>query len=75
MMLNEQVGDVIVYLGSAIFHERVRAAGTAVLYIKVKDTGQDPLGENIYETASNSGLQKPFTRANSSPTPILEGAY
>jgi hypothetical protein len=26
----------------------VRAAGTAVLYIKVNDEGRDPLGEDIY---------------------------
>lgn len=46
--LNEKLGDVIVFLGSALYHERVRAAGTAVLYIKVNGDGRDPLGENIY---------------------------
>ena len=47
-MLNEELGDVIVFLGSALYHERVRGAGTAVLYIKVNGEGDDPLGENIY---------------------------
>lgn len=75
VMLNEQVGDVIVFLGSAIFHERVRAAGTAVLYIKVNGTGQDPLGENIYETASGRGPHKLLSRADGSPTPIVQRAY
>jgi hypothetical protein len=48
VMLNEQVGDLIAFLGSAIFHERVRPAGAAILYIKVNGSGRDPLGENIY---------------------------
>jgi hypothetical protein len=50
VMLNEKVGDVVIFNGSSVFHERVRAAGTAVLYIKVNDQGRDPLGEDIYQT-------------------------
>lgn len=46
--LNEELGDMIVFLGSGIYHERIRPRGTAVLYIKVNDEGFDPLGENIY---------------------------
>jgi hypothetical protein len=49
IMLNEKVGDVVIFNGSSVFHERVRAAGTAVLYIKVNDQGRDPLGEDIYQ--------------------------
>lgn len=52
VLLNESVGDVVVFLGSSIFHERVKAAGAAILYIKVNDDGRDPLGENIYGDAS-----------------------
>jgi hypothetical protein len=48
--LNEELGDMIVFLGSGIYHERIRPRGTAVLYIKVNDEGFDPLGENIYST-------------------------
>ena len=48
VMLNEQVGDIIAFLGSSIFHERVRAADTAILYIKVNGSRRDPLGENIF---------------------------
>ena len=48
VMLNEKVGDLVLFNGSSIFHERVKAAGTAVLYIKINDNGDDPLGENIY---------------------------
>lgn len=51
VMLNEKVGDLVVFLGSALYHERVRAAGTAVLYIKVNERGEDPLGENLYSPA------------------------
>jgi hypothetical protein len=48
LLLNEELGDMIVFLGSTIYHERIRPRGTAVLYIKVNDEGFDPLGENIY---------------------------
>jgi hypothetical protein len=48
LLLNEELGDVIVFHGAAMWHERVRPAGTAVLYLKVNDVGNDPLGENIY---------------------------
>jgi hypothetical protein len=43
VMLNEKVGDVVIFNGSSVFHERVRAAGTAVLYIKVNDEDAIPL--------------------------------
>lgn len=46
--LREQVGDLIVFHGSSMFHERSRPRGTAVLYIKLNDRGDDPLGENPY---------------------------
>lgn len=46
--LHEELGDMIVFLGSAIYHERIRPRGTSVIYIKVNDEGFDPLGENIY---------------------------
>ena len=48
VMLHEQPGDIVAFLGSSIFHERVKPAGAAILYIKVNATGRDPLGENIY---------------------------
>ncbi len=51
LLLHEKLGDMIVFLGSAIYHERIRPRGTAVLYIKVNDEGFDPLGENIYKPA------------------------
>jgi hypothetical protein len=48
MFLNEELGDMIVFLGSTMWHERVRPRGTAVLYIKLNDENLDPLGEDIY---------------------------
>lgn len=48
VMLHESVGDLVVFLGSSIFHERVKAGGAAILYVKVNDDGRDPLGENIF---------------------------
>lgn len=48
VFLNENLGDLILFNGSSIYHERVQAAGTAVLYIKINDKGDDPLGENIF---------------------------
>jgi hypothetical protein len=53
LLLYEELGDMIVFHGSSMFHERVRPAGTAVLYIKMNDDGRDPLGENIY--GANAG--------------------
>ena len=48
VQLHESVGDVIVFHGSSMFHERIKPRGTAVLYIKLNDRGEDPLGENIF---------------------------
>mgnify|MGYP001793455600 CR=1 FL=1 len=48
VMLHERVGDLVVFLGSSIYHERVKAGGAAILYVKVNDDGRDPLGENIF---------------------------
>lgn len=52
VFLNEELGDLILFNGSSIYHERVQAAGTAVLYIKINDMGDDPLGENIFAQPS-----------------------
>lgn len=54
VMLHEQVGDLVIFLGSDIFHERIRAAGASILYIKVNGEGADPLGENIYARKDNA---------------------
>jgi hypothetical protein len=51
-LLKEEIGDFIVFDGASLFHERVRPAGTAVLYIKFNGDGSDPLGENIYACTS-----------------------
>lgn len=48
VMLHEQPGDIIAFLGSELNHERVHPAGAAILYIKVNGAGSDPLNENIY---------------------------
>ena len=48
--LNEGVGDIVVFEGSALYHERANPAGSVVLYIKINDQGLDPLGENVFAT-------------------------
>lgn len=53
-LLHEQLGDMIVFLGSTIYHERICPRGTAVLYIKINDEGFDPLGEDIYTAKQHS---------------------
>lgn len=40
------VGDMFIFHGSSVFHERTRPAGCKILYIKINDTGEDPLGEH-----------------------------
>lgn len=54
VLLNESVGDLVVFLGSSIYHERVNAAGAAILYIKVNQDGRDPLGENIFSKEADA---------------------
>lgn len=51
VMLHEKPGDLVAFLGSSIYHERVHPAGAAILYIKVNGAGSDPLGEDIYRMA------------------------
>jgi hypothetical protein len=51
VLLNEEVGDLVCFLGSSMFHGRVNSADTAILYVKVNDEGRDPLGENIFGDA------------------------
>jgi len=46
IMLNEEPGDIVLFLGSSLYHSRVNAAGTGILYIKVNGDKRDPLGEN-----------------------------
>ena len=44
--LNTQPGDVLMFRGSSLYHERKRAAGTVVLYLKFNAMRLDPLGED-----------------------------
>jgi hypothetical protein len=37
---------MFIFHGSTIFHERIRAAGSMILYIKINASGRDPLGEH-----------------------------
>lgn len=39
-------GDVVMFRGARIYHERALPANTAVLYLKFNDFGLDPLGED-----------------------------
>ncbi len=50
LLLNEELGEMIVFRGSTIFHVRIRPRGTAVVYIKLNDENLDPLGEDIYSS-------------------------
>lgn len=52
VLLNENVGDLILFPGSALWHERVRAAGTSILYLKVNGRGEDPPGEDLHGDAA-----------------------
>ncbi len=40
------VGDMFIFHGSTVFHERIMPAGCMILYIKVNTARQDPLGEH-----------------------------
>ena len=41
-----KVGDMFIFHGSTIFHERIKPSGSIILYIKINASGQDPLGEH-----------------------------
>lgn len=47
--IEQEVGDLIVFAGSTIYHGRIKPAGTAILYCKLNDVGRDPLGEDIFQ--------------------------
>lgn len=44
--LDVQPGDLLMFRGSSIYHERKQAAGTAVLYLKFNAMRLDPIGED-----------------------------
>ena len=39
-------GDVVLFRGSSIYHERVNAANTTLLYLKFNSMRLDPIGED-----------------------------
>jgi len=39
-------GDVVMFAGSSIYHERINPAGTSVLYMKFNGMRLDPIGED-----------------------------
>jgi hypothetical protein len=47
VVLDTHPGDVVVFWGSTTFHERLKAAGSQILYLKLNALGLDPIGENL----------------------------
>ncbi len=45
-LLDVQPGDVVLFRGSSIYHERLNPAGTWLLYLKFNDDLLDPIGED-----------------------------
>ncbi len=41
-----EIGDMLIFYGSKVYHERMYPAGARILYIKVNADGSDPLGEH-----------------------------
>jgi hypothetical protein len=46
LVFDTRPGDVIIFGGSSIYHEREYAAGAVILYLKLNAMGLDPLGED-----------------------------
>lgn len=44
--LKVKPGDTVMFRGASIYHERINAAGTRVLYLKFNDMRLDPSGED-----------------------------
>jgi hypothetical protein len=47
VVIDTRPGDLIVFWGSTIWHERTNAAGSKLLYFKMNALGLDPLKENL----------------------------
>lgn len=78
--LNMRPGDVVIFRGSSIYHERHRPANTVVLYLKFNALGLDPLCEDP-ETAPRRAASLQLLEASSdrqllalpaAPSPRLE---
>ncbi len=41
-----RLGDMFIFYGSRVWHERIHPAGSMILYTKLNTMGSDPLGEN-----------------------------
>jgi len=50
------VGDVVLFLGSAIYHERINGASAVLLYLKFNDMRLDPLAEDPFMAAQRKAL-------------------
>lgn len=66
VVIDTRPGDLIVFWGSTIWHERTNAAGSKVLYFKMNALGLDPLGENI--------AALPLAAQKEGQAPLLESA-
>jgi hypothetical protein len=47
LMLDVRPGDVVIFPGSSMYHERFNGAGSSVLYLKLNAMGIDFLGEDL----------------------------
>jgi hypothetical protein len=67
VVLDPRPGDVVVFQGSSIYHERMRAAGSKILYLKLNAMGLDPIGENLPMLPLKSARA---LRARAEPRPV-----
>lgn len=51
VILDTRPGDCVIFFGSEVYHERVHAAGSKILYLKSNVDGLDPLRENQFGSA------------------------
>ena len=69
VVLDPRPGDVVVFQGSSIYHERMRAAGSKILYLKLNAMGLDPIGENLPMLPLKTARALP-ARAEPRPVPL-----
>lgn len=68
-------GDMIAFRGSSIFHERMRAAGSKILYLKLNVLGLDPIGENLEMLPLQRSRRSEAAEAGSrEPRPLVDAA-
>ncbi len=68
VLVQADPGDVLLFRGADVFHERRNAAGSVILYIKMNAMRLDPLGEDPSSVRNRRFTQDMVAAQGSAPT-------